>query len=186
MTEKMFWIVQGMHEVTYTENNKTKPPDMDMEPPSVDEVERSVNKLNNNQDRMVLKIHIAIVFGVSDFILLANEIPSLQISFSVSLLIDNFNHNPTFCISSLKTVCLLKAFVSMKTKRCWNVKPSKIAANTVNPIRSIVDNLHINPNPDKKVISLSIGCIIIGLLSYILQGGVRGYIAPLMRITLKG
>ncbi|GIY31821.1 tyrosine aminotransferase [Caerostris extrusa] len=66
-------------------------------------------------------------------------------------------HNPTFCISSLKTVCLLKAFVSMKTKRCWNVKPSKIAANTVNPIRSIVDNLHINPNPDKKVISLSIG-----------------------------
>ncbi|KAG8198904.1 hypothetical protein JTE90_015116 [Oedothorax gibbosus] len=45
----------------------------------------------------------------------------------------------------------------MKTKRCWNVKPSKIAATTVNPIRSIVDNLHINPNPDKPVISLSIG-----------------------------
>lgn len=35
--------------------------------------------------------------------------------------------------------------------------PSKIATNTVNPIRSIVDNLHINPNPEKPVISLSIG-----------------------------
>ncbi|GBO41166.1 hypothetical protein AVEN_161356-1, partial [Araneus ventricosus] len=44
----------------------------------------------------------------------------------------------------------------MKTKRSWNVKPSKIAANTVNPIRSIVDNLHITPNPKKRVISLSI------------------------------
>lgn len=45
----------------------------------------------------------------------------------------------------------------MKTRRIWNVRPSKIAANTVNPIRSIVDNLHINPNPEKQVISLSIG-----------------------------
>ncbi|XP_042897792.2 tyrosine aminotransferase isoform X1 [Parasteatoda tepidariorum] len=45
----------------------------------------------------------------------------------------------------------------MKTKRTWDVRASKIAANTVNPIRSIVDNLHINPNPEKPVISLSIG-----------------------------
>ncbi|XP_054712111.1 tyrosine aminotransferase-like [Uloborus diversus] len=45
----------------------------------------------------------------------------------------------------------------MKTKRSWNVRASKIAANTVNPIRSIVENLHVTPNPDKPVISLSIG-----------------------------
>ncbi|XP_035212539.1 tyrosine aminotransferase-like [Stegodyphus dumicola] len=45
----------------------------------------------------------------------------------------------------------------MKTKRSWNVRPSNIAASTVNPIRSIVDNLHITPNPEKNVISLSIG-----------------------------
>ncbi|GFW01858.1 tyrosine aminotransferase [Trichonephila clavipes] len=54
-------------------------------------------------------------------------------------------------------VYFLWGCVSMKTKRSWNVKPSKFAVNTVNPIRSIVDNLHINPNVAKSVISLSIG-----------------------------
>lgn len=46
----------------------------------------------------------------------------------------------------------------MKTKRSWsNIRPSKFATSTVNPIRQIVDKLRIDPNPAKSVISLSIG-----------------------------
>lgn len=46
----------------------------------------------------------------------------------------------------------------MKTKRSWNnVRPSRLATGTVNPIRMIVDKLRIDPNPAKPVISLSIG-----------------------------
>lgn len=39
----------------------------------------------------------------------------------------------------------------------WNVKATNFAKNTVNPIREIVDNLKIDPNPDKSFIPLSIG-----------------------------
>lgn len=42
-------------------------------------------------------------------------------------------------------------------KRRWDVKVSKFATNTVNPIREIVDNLKLEPNPDKQMIALSIG-----------------------------
>lgn len=39
----------------------------------------------------------------------------------------------------------------------WNVQASDIANNTYNPIRSIVENLVVEPNPAKSLISLSIG-----------------------------
>ncbi|KAJ6638585.1 Tyrosine aminotransferase, partial [Pseudolycoriella hygida] len=39
----------------------------------------------------------------------------------------------------------------------WNVKQSSFALNTINPIRQIVDNLKIEPNPEKHMIPLSIG-----------------------------
>lgn len=42
-------------------------------------------------------------------------------------------------------------------KRRWDVKVSKFATNTVNPIREIVDNLKLEPNPEKQMIALSIG-----------------------------
>nr|CAD7568267.1 unnamed protein product [Timema californicum] len=42
-----------------------------------------------------------------------------------------------------------------KTK--WNVPASEIARNTNNPIRNIVENLRLDPNPDKPLIALSIG-----------------------------
>lgn len=45
----------------------------------------------------------------------------------------------------------------MKTKRSWdNVRPSKLAVGTVNPIRQFVETLK-KPNPEIPVISLSIG-----------------------------
>lgn len=45
----------------------------------------------------------------------------------------------------------------MKNRRSWNnVKPSKFASGTVNPIRRFVEKLK-KPNPEKQVISLSIG-----------------------------
>uniref|UniRef100_H3CTX2 Tyrosine aminotransferase n=1 Tax=Tetraodon nigroviridis TaxID=99883 RepID=H3CTX2_TETNG len=39
----------------------------------------------------------------------------------------------------------------------WDVKPSEMANNTVNPIRAIVDSMKLSPNPDKPMIALSIG-----------------------------
>ncbi|XP_054710525.1 LOW QUALITY PROTEIN: tyrosine aminotransferase-like [Uloborus diversus] len=42
-------------------------------------------------------------------------------------------------------------------RRGWNVRPSNYATGTVNPIRAVVENMKLTPNPDKKMISLSIG-----------------------------
>lgn len=39
----------------------------------------------------------------------------------------------------------------------WDVKPSEMADNTLNPIRAIVDGMKLTPNPDKAMIALSIG-----------------------------
>ena len=39
----------------------------------------------------------------------------------------------------------------------WSVKASIVAKNTFNPIRSILETMDCDPNPDKKMISLSIG-----------------------------
>jgi tyrosine aminotransferase len=35
--------------------------------------------------------------------------------------------------------------------------PSVVAARTRNPIRQIVDNLKVHPNPEKEFISLALG-----------------------------
>jgi len=39
----------------------------------------------------------------------------------------------------------------------WNVSASIVAKNTFNPIRNILETMNITPNPEKKMISLSIG-----------------------------
>lgn len=39
----------------------------------------------------------------------------------------------------------------------WEVKPSDMANNTLNPIRAIVDGMKLTPNPNKPMIALSIG-----------------------------
>merc|ERR1712240_894893 len=39
----------------------------------------------------------------------------------------------------------------------WKVKASIVAKNTFNPIRNILETMSIDPNPEKKMISLSIG-----------------------------
>lgn len=44
-------------------------------------------------------------------------------------------------------------------ERKWNVKSSTFAVKTVNPIRNIVQNLKVEPNPEKSFIPLSIGKI---------------------------
>lgn len=41
--------------------------------------------------------------------------------------------------------------------RSWNIPASTTAKNTVNRIRSVVDGLRLDPNPDKEQISLGIG-----------------------------
>ena len=45
----------------------------------------------------------------------------------------------------------------MKNRKNWNVSLSTFAKKTFNPIRNIVENLKIEPHPDKPMIALSIG-----------------------------
>uniref|UniRef100_A0A7N6APP0 Tyrosine aminotransferase n=1 Tax=Anabas testudineus TaxID=64144 RepID=A0A7N6APP0_ANATE len=46
----------------------------------------------------------------------------------------------------------------VKSRRLrWDVKPSEMANNTLNPIRAIVDGMKLTPNVDKPMIALSIG-----------------------------
>ncbi|XP_028162625.1 tyrosine aminotransferase-like [Ostrinia nubilalis] len=42
-------------------------------------------------------------------------------------------------------------------KRAWEVRASALARNTHNLIRSIVENLQVEPNPEKQLIALSVG-----------------------------
>ena len=42
-------------------------------------------------------------------------------------------------------------------RKKWNVESSLIAKRTYNPIRNIVENIVVEPNPDKRMIALSIG-----------------------------
>lgn len=46
---------------------------------------------------------------------------------------------------------------SKSRRQRWEVKPSEMANNTLNPIRAIVDGMKLTPNPDKPMIALSIG-----------------------------
>ena len=47
--------------------------------------------------------------------------------------------------------------VFIKYEEEWNVEASNLAKNTFNPIRNILETMNIQPHPDKKMISLSIG-----------------------------
>lgn len=42
-------------------------------------------------------------------------------------------------------------------RRGWSVKATSFAHNTINPIRRIIEQLQIEPNPEKFMIPLSIG-----------------------------
>ncbi|XP_020915561.1 tyrosine aminotransferase isoform X2 [Exaiptasia diaphana] len=50
----------------------------------------------------------------------------------------------------------MSSTITMKKKK-WHVPASKTAKDTFNPIRAIVDTMKVQPNPDKKMIALSIG-----------------------------
>ena len=43
------------------------------------------------------------------------------------------------------------------SSRSWNIKPSEVSIRTCNPIREVVDEMKIQPNPSKELINLSIG-----------------------------
>ncbi|KAI4475323.1 hypothetical protein M0802_015205 [Mischocyttarus mexicanus] len=45
----------------------------------------------------------------------------------------------------------------LSSRTRWEVRASHIAKKTHNPIRSIVDNIVVEPNPSKRMIALSIG-----------------------------
>ncbi|CAB1323422.1 unnamed protein product [Coregonus sp. 'balchen'] len=43
------------------------------------------------------------------------------------------------------------------SRQRWNIRPSEMSNNTLNPIRAIVDGMKLTPNPEKPMIALSIG-----------------------------
>lgn len=43
----------------------------------------------------------------------------------------------------------------------WTVRASEMSKNTLNPIRAIVDGMKLTPNPEKPMIALSIGKLIV-------------------------
>ncbi|CAN7992065.1 unnamed protein product [Ixodes hexagonus] len=47
--------------------------------------------------------------------------------------------------------------VGMRVRNSWNSPPSRFATNTYNPIRGFVEDAGLTPNPEKTLISLSIG-----------------------------
>uniref|UniRef100_A0AAY4DJ67 Tyrosine aminotransferase n=1 Tax=Denticeps clupeoides TaxID=299321 RepID=A0AAY4DJ67_9TELE len=49
------------------------------------------------------------------------------------------------------------AKLKSRRQRSWGVRASEMSKNTLNPIRAIVDGMKLTPNPDKPMISLSIG-----------------------------
>lgn len=57
-------------------------------------------------------------------------------------------------------VCMLASNDEMSVpmfREQWNVCASEIAKRTHNPIRSIIENIIVEPNPSKQMIALSIG-----------------------------
>ncbi|XP_026865498.2 tyrosine aminotransferase [Electrophorus electricus] len=64
------------------------------------------------------------------------------------------NLNAVHLISAQPSVSPTK----LKSRRQrWNVRPSEMSKNTLNPIRAIVDGMKLTPNPHKSMIALSIG-----------------------------
>lgn len=45
----------------------------------------------------------------------------------------------------------------LRAHETWDVRASALARNTHNLIRDIVENLQVEPNPDKQLIALSVG-----------------------------
>ncbi|XP_074644544.1 tyrosine aminotransferase-like isoform X2 [Tubulanus polymorphus] len=51
----------------------------------------------------------------------------------------------------------IKSSTTATKRREWKVTASKIAHDTINPIRRVVEGLNLQPNPEKPMIALSIG-----------------------------
>lgn len=64
----------------------------------------------------------------------------------------NGNGNHHKAVKSI--VCLAK---QKSCRQRWNIRPSEMSINTLNPIRAIVDGMKLTPNPEKPMIALSIG-----------------------------
>lgn len=61
------------------------------------------------------------------------------------------------CIHHLNVNGGLYPLKAKSRRQRWEVKPSEMANNTLNPIRAIVDGMKLTPHPDKPMIALSIG-----------------------------
>lgn len=63
------------------------------------------------------------------------------------------------CVIMLDSLIKVKSFSGNRcdTDKIWKVVASQAAKNCKNYIRDIVDNLTLEPNPEKNVIALSLG-----------------------------
>jgi hypothetical protein len=67
------------------------------------------------------------------------------------------SESTTKLIDVLKEILLEKKKNEEDEDNLWSIKCSEFAKHTVNPIRRLVQSLNIKNNPDKPVISLSVG-----------------------------
>lgn len=71
--------------------------------------------------------------------------------------IGNFNPSDKYRLNSELKRKLFRRSSTIRDDARWNVQVSEFAKKTHNPIRAIVDGMEIVPNPDKRMIALSIG-----------------------------
>jgi hypothetical protein len=71
--------------------------------------------------------------------------------------IGNFNSNEKFRLNADLKRKLFRRTSTIRDDVRWNVEVSDFAKKTHNPIRAIVDGMEIVPNPEKRMIALSIG-----------------------------
>lgn len=67
-------------------------------------------------------------------------------------------------VNAVHHVCVKTHVNPDKTKSDklrWTVRASEMSKNTLNPIRAIVDGMKLTPNPEKPMIALSIGKLIV-------------------------
>lgn len=88
-----------------------------------------------------------------------HNIPSIN-SATTTLVLQNKDKGLSNCSGILKHKMATENnhdFNHNNDTKEWKIRPSRMARNTKNYIRDLVENLNLTPNPEKQVIALSIG-----------------------------
>lgn len=65
--------------------------------------------------------------------------------------------NKILVSTRIRIRALKKIVFCKRRKKTWNVKSSEFSSDSRNTLRTVIQHLFVNPNPDKSPIVLSIG-----------------------------